>query len=182
MSTDPLTLLLYPHPRLRDKADAPLPDWEQLRQISRQMFDVMYQNRGRGLAATQVGLRYRLFVTNPTGDANEVGREQVFVNPRIVDVKPRRARDEEGCLSLPGLYADVDRPRRVKVAYEDLDGVTIVATYDGTFARIFQHELDHLDGVLFIDHLDAKERTKIQAGIDEMERRWQDSPQQAAPT
>jgi peptide deformylase len=134
------------------------------------MFALMYRHRGRGLAAPQVGLPWRLFIINPTGDPNQPALERVFINPQVVSAKLRRHQDEEGCLSLPGLYAPVERPRTIKVRFEDLDGRVVGATYDGPYSRIFQHELDHLDGVLLIDRLEPEELAKLRPQLEAWER------------
>ena len=123
-----------------------------------EMFSIMYQHRGVGLAANQVNLPLRLFVANPTGEKDS-GEEYVFLNPVI-----RRATgsvdSDEGCLSLPGLNAPIKRNKMVVVNAYSIDGKEIDIQVEGFLARIIQHEIDHLDGVLFIDRMsDASRRT-----------------------
>ena len=118
----------------------------------REMFALMYTHRGVGLAANQVDLPYRLFVVNETGDAQQADKEMVFINP-VLSRPKGTAEDEEGCLSLPGLYAPVRRPDQVHVNAYSLAGEELNFVATGHFARILQHENDHLDGILFVDRL-----------------------------
>jgi peptide deformylase len=124
------------------------------------MFDIMYEHRGVGLAATQVNLPIRLFVANPSGE-KETGPELVFINP-VIQRATGSAEAEEGCLSLPGINATVKRNKSVKINAYGMDGTEINAEVDGFLARIIQHELDHLDGVLFIDRVPEQNRMQIQ--------------------
>lgn len=147
-----LKIVYHPHPALRWKSkdvtriDAQLKDWVG------QMFELMYEARGIGLAANQVALPYRLFVINPTGDPNETEHEQVFINPQIV--KRNGSEDsEEGCLSLPEIYGPVTRAERITVEAFDLDGSDFAMELSGLHARVVQHEYDHLDGVMFTDRV-----------------------------
>ena len=147
-----LKIVYHPHPALRWKSkdvtriDAQLKDWVG------QMFELMYQARGIGLAANQVALPYRLFVVNPTGDPDEPDQEQVFINPQIV--KRNGSEDsEEGCLSLPEIYGPVTRAERITVEAFDLDGRDFSMELSGLPARVVQHENDHLDGVMFTDRV-----------------------------
>lgn len=147
-----LKIVYHPHPALRWKSkdvtriDAQLKDWVG------QMFELMYQARGIGLAANQVALPYRLFVVNPTGDPDAPDQEQVFINPQIV--KRNGSEDsEEGCLSLPEIYGPVTRAERITVEAFDLDGRDFSMELSGLPARVVQHENDHLDGVMFTDRV-----------------------------
>jgi peptide deformylase len=142
----------YPHPTLL-RVSKPLKRVDaELRKIVATMFDLMYQNKGIGLAANQVDLPYRLFVVNTSGDPKEPDQELVFINPVLS--KPKGSDEaEEGCLSLPGLYADVRRPTNIRVSAYNLAGQEVTYDADGLFARVLQHENDHLDGVMFVDHL-----------------------------
>ena len=147
-----LKIVYHPHPALRWKSkdvtriDAQLKDWVG------QMFELMYEARGIGLAANQVALPYRLFVINPTGDPDETEHEQVFINPQIV--KRNGSEDsEEGCLSLPEIYGPVTRAERITVEAFDLDGSYFAMELSGLHARVVQHEYDHLDGVMFTDRI-----------------------------
>lgn len=133
-----------------------------------EMFDLMYAAKGIGLAANQVDLPYRLFVINTTGDADQRDQEQVFINP-VITRRQGTAEAEEGCLSLPGLYAPVKRPEKVSVNAYNLQGEEINADLDDLPARAVQHELDHLDGILFIDRLSPTALMEIKEAIEEFE-------------
>jgi peptide deformylase len=146
-----LELVEYPHPALARKAKPLARIDEAVRDTVAQMFDIMYEAQGVGLAANQVALPYRLFVVNVTGQRG-AGEELVFLNPALS--RPRgTAVQEEGCLSLPGLRMDVRRPERVVLDAWSLDGQPIHLDLDGFLARVVQHEFDHLEGRLFTDRL-----------------------------
>lgn len=146
-----LELVEYPHPALARKAKPLARIDDDVRDAVAQMFDIMYEAQGVGLAANQVALPYRLFIVNVTGQRGS-GEELVFLNPALS--RPRgTAIQEEGCLSLPGLRMDVRRPERVVVDAWSLDGQPIHLDLDGFLARVVQHEFDHLEGRLFTDRL-----------------------------
>jgi peptide deformylase len=146
-----LELVEYPHPALARKAKPLARIDDDVRDAVTQMFDIMYEAQGVGLAANQVALPYRLFIVNVTGQRG-AGEELVFLNPALS--RPRgTAVQEEGCLSLPGLRMDVRRPERVVVDAWSLDGQPIHLDLDGFLARVVQHEFDHLEGRLFTDRL-----------------------------
>ncbi len=117
------------------------------------MFELMYDARGIGLAANQVALPFRFFILNLTADREQRTEEQVFINPEIVK-RHSTIEDEEGCLSLPGLYAKVRRARKIRVRAYDLTGELFERDVDDLLSRAIQHETDHLDGKLFIDYLE----------------------------
>jgi peptide deformylase len=123
------------------------------------MFETMYKAPGIGLAAPQVGVSERLIVLDVT-DGDE-RRAMTLVNPEIVWRSSDRATAEEGCLSLPGHFADVTRPQQVKVSYLTEQGLERQLEAEGLLARCVQHEIDHLDGILFVDHLTALKRNMI---------------------
>ncbi len=147
-----MEIIHWPHPTLL-RVSKPLKRVDaELKEMVREMFALMYANRGVGLAANQVDLPYRLFVVNESGDGKQPDKEMVFINPVLTRPKGT-AEDEEGCLSLPGLYAPVRRPDQVHVNAYSLAGEELNFVATGHFARILQHENDHLDGILFIDRL-----------------------------
>ena len=147
-----MRIIQYPHPTLRH-VSKPLKRVDQeLHAIVREMFDLMYASNGVGLAANQVDLPYRLFIINLQANPEAKDQEHVFINP-VLTSRKGNAEAEEGCLSLPGLYADVKRPERAVLNAYDLAGQEVTLELDGLFARAVQHEIDHLDGVLFIDRL-----------------------------
>lgn len=146
-----LELVEYPHPALLRKAKPLARIDDAVRDAVEQMFDIMYEAQGVGLAANQVALPYRLFIVNVTGQRG-AGEELVFLNPTLS--RPRgTASQEEGCLSLPGLRMDVRRPEKVVLDAWSLDGERIHLDLDGFLARVVQHEFDHLEGRLFPDRL-----------------------------
>jgi peptide deformylase len=144
----------------------------ELRTIVAQMFELMYQHKGVGLAANQVDLPYRLFVCNPEGDPEKKETEFAFINPVISHGKGT-VEAEEGCLSIPEVYAPVVRKETIRIHAFDLSGNEIEADLDGLFARIAQHEVDHLDGVLFIDRLSPAALAGIKESLVEFEINFQ---------
>jgi peptide deformylase len=167
MAPETLSIIPYPHPTLRYKSKPLVRVDEELRKIIRQMFDLMYEAKGVGLAANQVGLPLRFFIVNELADPLK-GQERVFINP-VLSLPKGSDKAEEGCLSLPALYADVIRPKTVRVNAYDITGEEINFEASGLLSRIVQHETDHLDGVLFIDRLADAERAKIENEIHELE-------------
>ncbi len=162
-----LKIVPYPHPILRVRSKPIKRVDQQLREIVDQMLDLMYEANGVGLAANQVALPIRLFIANPTGQRGD-GEELVLLNPELQRPKGSET-EQEGCLSLPGLYGQVKRPKSIRLSAYDLQGNQIERTVDGFLARVLQHENDHLDGVLFIDRLTDDGKRELQTEIDEME-------------
>lgn len=157
-------ILLHPDPRLK-KQCKPVTDFDaDLRRLADDMLETMYHAPGIGLAAPQVGKDTRLIVMDCA--AREEGEEvrlepMVLVNPEVTWASEETSVYEEGCLSIPEIYADVTRPDSVRVSYLDLDGKTNEQEFDGLWATCVQHEIDHLNGKLFIDYLSAVKRTMI---------------------
>lgn len=131
-----------------------------------EMFDLMYEHEGVGLAANQVDLPYRLFVMNEQGEEEGKDVERVFINPVLTKGKGLEE-GREGCLSIPGVHADVPRKTSLVVEAYDLSGNQIKEEVRGMTARIIQHETDHLDGVMFFDRLAPTARAAIDAQIHE---------------
>jgi len=157
---DLIKILIAPNPSLRAKARPVGPgDHDRVRDLAPRMLAAMYAAPGIGLAAPQVDVPLRLIVVDlaPPDKPAPV----VLVNPEIVQVSEEWAIREEGCLSLPGQFADVSRPARVKVRFLDLTGARREIEADELLAACLQHEIDHLDGVLFVDHLSALKRNMI---------------------
>jgi peptide deformylase len=163
-----LQIIQYPHPVLRHPSKPLKRVDPELRAMIREMFGLMYAANGIGLAANQVGLPYRLFVLNLKASAEAPEEEHVFINP-VITSRKGTAEGEEGCLSLPGLYAQVKRSERAVLNAYDLDGQEINLELDGLFARAAQHEIDHLDGVLFIDRLSPTARIDLADGLSDFE-------------
>ncbi len=156
----PLSILIAPQAILRQPACPVRPeDAAGLRTLLPRMFAAMYQAPGIGLAAPQVGVGLRLAIVDLT--ENEVRAPIVLVNPEIVAASETLATREEGCLSLPNQYADIVRPQAVRVRYRDLEGGRHELEAEGLLATCLQHEIDHLDGVLFVDHLSALKRNML---------------------
>ena len=150
---------IYGDPVLRQKA-APVTEFDDsLREFVADLYETMVAYDGMGLAAPQVGVSQRVFVVEvPVGES---GTERITaVNPEILD---RSGKDgmEEGCLSIPDYYETVERPARVKVAYQDRNGVPQEIEADGLLATCLQHEIDHINGVLFVDHLSRLKRERV---------------------
>ncbi len=125
------------------------------------MFEAMEKGKGVGLAAVQVGELFRLFVTKVPGD---MGR--VFINPDILETSIDQVNMEEGCLSIPGLYTDVERPKSVRLQAWNEKGRPFTLSAEDYLARVIQHELDHLNGILFIDRVGPKKRQRLLAEYD----------------
>lgn len=160
-----LPILETPDPRLRViSADVETIDGE-LQTLIDDMFETMYEAPGIGLAAIQVGVPKRLLVIDlqePETDeenAPPVKRPMVFINPRILEGSEERSVYNEGCLSVPEQYAEVERPARIRASWMDRNGRIHEQELDGLLATCLQHEIDHLDGVLFIDHLSRLKRS-----------------------
>lgn len=172
-----LQLVTYPHPILRHKSKPIVRVDAELHDMVAQMFEIMYEFRGVGLAANQVNLPIRLFVANPTGDKAEKGQEMVFINP-VMNKPKGNEESEEGCLSLPGINAPVKRSKSLHVNAFDIRGQEIQGEVSGFLARIIQHETDHLDGVLFFDRLSEEMARPLEEQLGNLERRFQESQSQ----
>jgi peptide deformylase len=159
---------MYPHPALRYDSRPVTEIDDTLRARVREMFDLMYEHKGIGLAANQVALPYQVFVLNLTADPEKADQEQVFINPEIIK-RHSSVVDEEGCLSFPGLYAKVQRARKIRVRAFDLAGNLVELDADELLSRAIQHEIDHLHGKLFIDSLIGAERLAADPKIKEFE-------------
>ena len=164
-----MRIVKYPHPTLRHKSKPLVRVDGEIVDIVHGMFDLMYENNGIGLAANQVDLPYRLFILNLESDPEQKEAEYVFINPEIIERKGMVER-EEGCLSFPELYAPVRRPEKVVMAAYNLAGQEIRYQLDGLFARAAQHELDHLDGILFVDRLTPTARLEVKVALGDFER------------
>lgn len=148
----------YPHPALRWVCKPITKFTPQLKETANKMFEIMYDHKGVGLAANQIGLPWRMFVCDPPlGDGT---KKKVFVNPQVIiaNNRPRMTEMTEGCLSMPGFFANIIRASRdVRVEAQDLDGKPFIATYSGDFARVILHETDHLNGIVFTDYLEKND-------------------------
>ena len=152
-----MEILTYPHEGLRQVCSAVIAVTAELLGQFLEMRALMYERGGLGLAAPQVGIPLRMLVMNTTGDPEQKEHEYVFINPVIRNRIGGRTAIEEGCLSLPGDFGRVIRSKRVKFLAYCLDGTEVIATWSGLAARVLQHEVDHLCGILFIDRLKEEE-------------------------
>jgi peptide deformylase len=158
-----LTILKFPDPRLRtvakpvDKVD------DQVRQLVDDMFETMYEKPGIGLAATQVNVHKRIIVIDVS---EEKDQPLVFINPTLEVVDPELVEFDEGCLSVPGFYEFVSRPKAVLVSALDRDGNPFTTEAQGLLAVCIQHEIDHLEGKLFVDHISSIKRQRIRKKLE----------------
>ena len=160
MSDEKLPILLVPDPRLRLKCRPVAEgDDEAVRALAPRMLATMYAAPGIGLAAPQIGSDLRLIVLDC--GPKEAPEPMVLVNPEIIAASKEKGVREEGCLSLPGLYADVERPQRIKLRWRELDGMRREMEADGLLGVCLQHEIDHLNGVLCVDHLSVLRRNMM---------------------
>ena len=162
-----LSVISYPHPTLRFKSKPIRRVDADLRKMAAQMFELMYEHDGVGLAANQVDLPIRMFVINPAGKQGE-GEEHVLINPEIQLPKGNETA-EEGCLSLPGVFGQVKRPKSIRFSAFDISGNSIEWQPEGFLARLLQHENDHLDGVLFFDRMPEESRRELDGKLDVLE-------------
>ncbi|MBI2930905.1 MAG: peptide deformylase [Planctomycetes bacterium] len=164
-----LKMVFYPDPRLREVSKAVMPeDMTQIRETVPRMFEVMYRQRGVGLAGPQVGFMRRIIVANLTADPQNKAEEKVFLNPQIRK-KSGSMFEDEGCLSLPGITAKIRRAAGVKAVYFDVEGQMWEVDCEGLCAKLFQHEIDHLDGVLMIDKMSAADIKQFKPLLRELE-------------
>ena len=166
-----LRVLRYPHPALRAPNSEVTPDEladGSIQKVAREMLLVMYAAEGVGLAAPQVGVNKRLMVYNESGDKTKWLQEVVLVNPQIVEFSDTTDVETEGCLSFPKMNGGVQRSKWIKVEAMSLKGKKIKKKYVGWEARIFQHEYDHLDGKVYIDHLNADDQELVAPRLKEL--------------
>lgn len=160
-----LTVLHYPAAALRRRGE-PIEIDDTLRAVAQRMLELMHELDGVGLAAPQLGLAWRVFVTR-AHDEDDIDR--VYVNPQLEHREGELVEREEGCLSLPGVTAQIRRPVSVTIAAQDLDGRTFQLSDSGAMARVWQHEYDHLDGILIIDRMSALDRIATRRAVMELE-------------
>jgi len=167
-----MKIVKYPHPALRHKSK-PLPMIDkQVRLCAGRMLELMYESNGLGLAANQVAVPWQLLVMNDLADPEQKDHEHVLINPVILDFKGSQEGDE-GCLSFPDLFQKVRRAKTVKVQAYNLDGQGIEIEASDLTARILQHEIDHLKGVLYIDNMGTIARLASRGTLRSLEREYQ---------
>ena len=153
-------IIVLPDKRLRLLSDPVKAVDAEVRTLVDDMFETMYKAPGVGLAAIQVGVPKRV-VTVDTAKKDEPENPQVFINPEVIWSSDEKGTYEEGCLSIPEYYEEVERPAQVKVRYMDLDGKTQEIEANGLLATVLQHEIDHTNGILFIDHISKLKRDRV---------------------
>jgi len=182
-----LNILEFPDPRLRTIAKPVDVVDDGIRQLVDDMFETMYDAPGIGLAAIQVGVPLRVLVIDLQPDDEDAEPEvcsahgghhhthqptkrepRIFINPEILDPSEDHTVYQEGCLSVPEIYADVERPSRIRARWQDLDGTVHEENMDGLMATCLQHEMDHLEGILFIDHLSRLKRQMALKKLDKL--------------
>lgn len=160
-------IVAYGDPVLRKVAEPLEKGSLDVKKLSDDMFETMYEASGVGLAAPQIGLSIRLFVVDasPMEEEDLKDFKKVFINPEILEEEGEEWAYEEGCLSIPGLRADVFREEKLKLRYYDLDWKEHVEEFDGIAARIIQHEYDHLEGIMFVDYLSPVKKRLIKGKL-----------------
>jgi peptide deformylase len=163
-------ILVIPDPRLRAVADPVAEIDDGIRKLAKDMLDTMYDAPGIGLAATQIGEMKRVVVMDLAKE-DEKPDPIVMINPEITRFGSETVTTEEGCLSIPELYYDVERPSEITITYTDLDGKQVTRDADERLAICMQHEVDHLDGVLYIDYLSRLKRDRVIKKFDKAAKR-----------
>jgi peptide deformylase len=166
-------LIIAPDPRLKTKSFAVETIDDSIKELVQDMFETMYYERGIGLAAVQVGVHKRVLVADvewngsrygegeTAGEEIMAGKQYVLINPEIIEDSGDKHTYKEGCLSFPDQFADVVRPSTVRVKYTDLEGKEREESFDGLLATCIQHEIDHINGITFVDHISSLKRDMI---------------------
>jgi peptide deformylase len=157
-----LPIVYFPDPRLKTKSEPVAAVTDDIRTLAKNMLDTMYAEEGIGLAAVQVGEMVRLLVADVEWKKQgEIGTQYVLINPEIVTAEDEKNIHKEGCLSFPDQFAEVERPKTVRVRYMDLSGATKEEEFTGLLATCVQHEIDHLNGIVFPDRIGMVKRDVI---------------------
>ena len=163
-------ILIHPDPRLKKHCDPVADITDTLRSLGADMLETMYDAPGIGLAAPQVGILSRMIALDCVKVENEAPRPLVMINPEVLSASDETSVYEEGCLSIPDQFADVTRPAEVEVRWMDLNGAEQQEVFTGLWATCVQHEIDHLDGKLFIDYLKPLKRQMITRKMQKLKR------------
>ena len=163
-------ILIHPDPRLKTVAKPVDSIDKDIARLADDMLETMYDAPGIGLAAPQVGILSRVLVMDAVKDEKAAPRPMVLINPEIIWSSEDRSVYDEGCLSIPEQYAEVERPAQVKVRWTGLDGKSVEEQFDGLWATCVQHEIDHLNGKLFIDYLSPLKRQLITRKMQKLKR------------
>ena len=170
-------ILAYGHPTLRKVAKDISPDYPDLQKLIDEMFEAMYESSGVGLAAPQIGKSIRLFVIDAepfaeldeelsNADKTQLKGQRVFINAEILEESGKEWAFTEGCLSIPGINEDVMRQEKIKIKYLDREFNEHIEEIDGILARVIQHEYDHLEGILFTDHLSSLKKRLLKRKLE----------------
>jgi len=170
-----MQIVKYPHPALRHKAEPVTALTKELELLVGGMLELMYKHEGLGLAAPQVAAPLRVLVMNFAADPEKKDQEFVAINPVIVETSKAIVEDREGCLSFPELYAKVRRAKKVKVQAYNLKGELYEMTCEDLPARVWQHEIDHLDGTLFIDKMGLVGRMNSKKYLKQFEEEYREA-------
>ncbi|WP_295802951.1 peptide deformylase [uncultured Microbulbifer sp.] len=162
-----LEILEFPDPRLRKVAEAVAEVSDEHRTLIEDMFETMYEAPGVGLAATQVNVHERIVVIDVSEDQSE---PLVMINPEVEVLDPEIHKYDEGCLSVPGFYESVERPRKIRLKALDRNGEAYALEAEGLLAVCIQHEIDHLDGKLFVDYISPLKRNRIRSKLEKAHR------------
>jgi peptide deformylase len=165
-----LPILAYGDPILKKKSSEISLNYSGLEELIENMFDTMYEAKGVGLAAPQIGLPIRLFVIDPSPYADEDIQvkklKKIFINPKIIEVEGEFCLFNEGCLSIPDIREEVERQEKITIQYLNEKGEEIIESYNGIAARVIQHEYDHVEGKLFTDRLSPLRKRMLQSRLD----------------
>lgn len=162
-----LPILEFPDPRLRTVAEPVTEFNDELRQLVKDMFETMYDAPGIGLAASQINVHQRIITIDLSEDKDQ---PLVVINPQVEPLTEETDKMQEGCLSVPGFYEDVVRPNRIRLTAQDEHGEQYTLEADDLLAVCIQHEIDHLDGKLFIDYLSPLKRNRIRSKLEKLHR------------
>ncbi len=163
-------ILIHPDPRLKKAASPVVSFSDELRRVADDMLETMYDAPGIGLAAPQIAVMDRMIVMDCAKEDDATPEPMVLINPEVVWTSEERSIYDEGCLSIPEQYAEVERPSEVEVSWMDLDGKEHREHFDGLWSTCVQHEIDHLDGKLFIDYLRPLKRQMITRKMQKLKR------------
>ena len=167
-----MDVVIYPHPSLRIGGKSVETFDQELADTAKAMFEAMYKQQGVGLAAPQVNINKSLLVLNPSGDPAESDQELTMINPKIT-AKKGKEWGEEGCLSFPKIYAEVQRSVKITVTYQDLQGEEQELRANEFLARVIQHELDHIEGVVFTDRVSSVDKIRLRSDLQALEDRFE---------
>ena len=162
-------IVVWPDPRLREKTRSVLEITDEVRALYRDLADTMYAFDGVGIAAVQIGVPVKMFLVDSIVAGKGGGDPIAFINPEIVSVSADKDKSEEGCLSFPGIYVPIERPRQARLRAMGIDGQMFEAEGEGLFGRCMQHELDHLTGKLMIDFVGPLKKRQIKKKLEKRE-------------